>query len=59
MATHKDLAYKIEALERKYASHDEEIRVNFTAIKGLLEPPPEPPPAAPRRRIGFRNPSPQ
>jgi len=27
MATHKDLAHKIEALERKYAGHDEEIQV--------------------------------
>lgn len=49
MATHKDLAHKIEALERKYGEHDEEIQVIFRAIKKLLEPS-----AAPRRRIGFR-----
>ena len=33
MATHKDLAYKIETLERKYSEHDEEIRLIFKAIK--------------------------
>ena len=49
MATHKDLANKIEALERKYSEHDEEIQVIFKAIKKLLEPPPLPP----KRRIGF------
>jgi hypothetical protein len=49
MATHKDLAQKIEALERKYKDHDQEIQVIFTAIKKLLEPSPQPP----KRRIGF------
>lgn len=49
MATHKDLAQKIEALERKYKDHDREIQVVFTAIKKLLEPSPQPP----KRRIGF------
>jgi hypothetical protein len=48
MATHKDLAHKIEALERKYSDHDDEIQVIFKAIKNLLEPP-----LAPKRRIGF------
>ncbi len=50
MAGHKDLAQKIEALERKYKDHDEEIQVIFKAIKRLLEPPAP----APKRRIGFR-----
>jgi hypothetical protein len=49
MTTHKHLAYKIDSLERKYADHDEDIQVIFTAIKKLLEPPPLPP----KRRIGF------
>ena len=49
MATHADLAYKIEALERNYSEHDREIQVIFQAIKDLLEPPPDPP----KRRIGF------
>jgi hypothetical protein len=48
MATHKDLAHKIEALERKYGEHDQEIQVIFKAIKKLLEPP-----TKPTRRIGF------
>jgi hypothetical protein len=49
MATHKDLAHKIDALERKYQAHDNELQVVFGAIKKLLEPPPAPP----RRSIGF------
>jgi hypothetical protein len=48
MASHKDLANRISALERKYGSHDEEIQVIFSAIKQLLEPP-----VSPKRRIGF------
>ncbi len=51
MTTHKDLAHQIEALERKYATHDEQIRVIFDAIRKLLEPP-----DAPKRRIGFSTP---
>ena len=53
MSTHKDLAHKIEALERKYAQHDEEIQVIFKTIKKLLAPP-----RSPKRRIGF-NPDPK
>jgi len=49
-ASHKDLAKKIDALERKYSEHDDEIQVIFKAIKKLLEPPP----ASPKRRIGFK-----
>lgn len=52
MATHKDLAHKIEALEHKYGTHDQEIQVIFKAIKKLLEPPAVPP----KRRIGFSPP---
>lgn len=39
LLTHKDLAIKIEALERKYANHDKKIKAIFEAIKQLLEPP--------------------
>ena len=46
MATHKDLARKLEALEKKY---DAKFRVVFDAIRKLMEP--EPPP--PQRQIGF------
>jgi hypothetical protein len=49
MATHKDLARKIEALERKYTDHDREIEAIFEAIKKLLAPSPQPP----KHRIGF------
>src|SRR5438093_1737962 len=47
MDSNRDLARKIEALEKKY---DEQFAVVFEAIKQLITPPePEPP----RRRIGF------
>lgn len=38
LMTHKDLATKIEALEKKYANHDEKIKLIFEAIRQLLEP---------------------
>src|SRR3989338_2582382 len=40
LLTHKELAAKIEALEKKYAEHDQTIKEIFEAIKQLLEPPP-------------------
>jgi len=40
LLTHKDLAIKIDALERKYNDHDQKIKAIFEAIKKLLEPPP-------------------
>jgi hypothetical protein len=43
---HKDLARKLEELEKKY---DEQFAVVFEAIRELMTPP-EPPP---KRRIGF------
>jgi hypothetical protein len=49
LGSHKDLARKIESLERKYQEHDQELQVLFKAIKKLLEPPPGPS----RRPIGF------
>ena len=48
MSTHKDLARKIDALERKYAKHDQQFQIVFDAIKKLLQPP-----LSPKRRIGF------
>ncbi|MFH1440753.1 MAG: ORF6N domain-containing protein [Candidatus Omnitrophota bacterium] len=36
--THKDLAVKIEVLEKKYAEHDQTIKAIFEAIRQLLEP---------------------
>lgn len=42
LLSHKDLAEKIEELERKYQLHEGDIQVIFEAIKKLLEPNPEP-----------------
>jgi hypothetical protein len=47
LATHVELARKLDALERKY---DAQFRVVFDAIRELMKPP-EPT----RRSIGFRN----
>jgi hypothetical protein len=44
LLTHKELADKIEELERKYQLHETDIQVIFTTIKKLLEPPPDEPP---------------
>jgi phage regulator Rha-like protein len=43
LLTHKELAEKLEGLERKYQLHETDIQVIFEAIKKLIEPPPEPP----------------
>jgi phage regulator Rha-like protein len=51
LLTHKDLAIKLEALERKYVNHDKKIRAIFEAIKQLLEPKP----VEQKRRIGFHS----
>ena len=45
LSTNKDLARKLEELERKY---DEKFRVVFDAIRQLMTPP-----DPPKRRIGF------
>ena len=45
LATHKDLARKIEDMEKKY---DHQFRVIFDAIKQLIEPP-----VTPKRKVGF------
>ena len=46
LSTHKDLARKLEELERKY---DHQFRVVFDAIRELMAPPP----LLPKRKIGF------
>ena len=48
LLTHKDLARKLDALERKFESHDVHIRSLFEAIRQLMMPP-EPN----KRKIGF------
>lgn len=47
LASHKGLARKLEAMERKY---DAQFRVVFQEIRKLMEPPPE----KPRQAIGFQ-----
>ena len=48
LSTHKELAHKLNELERKIERHDEEIKAIFDAIRQLMAPPEKP-----RRRIGF------
>ncbi len=49
LGAYKDLARKLEKLERRVGMHDEEIRAVFEALRQLMAPP-----DPPRRRIGFR-----
>ena len=46
---HKELAHKLEQLERKIEKHDTEIHTIFEAIRQLMIVPEKP-----KRRIGFR-----
>jgi hypothetical protein len=48
MSSDRELARRLDVLERKYASHDVRIRGIFDAIRALMEPP-----AKPRQRIGY------
>ncbi len=48
LASHKDLARKLAALESKYDAH---FKVVFDAVRKLMEPPPE---TKNKFRIGFR-----
>jgi len=50
LSTHKDLARKLDDLERKLAEHDDRFTVVFEALRQLMAPPPEP---QKKRRIGF------
>jgi len=43
LLTHKELAQKLEELERKYQLHESDIQIIFEAIKKLIEPPDEQP----------------
>lgn len=49
LAAHKDLAEKLDALEKKYENHDIQIKAVFDAIRKLIEAPT----VRPARRIGF------
>jgi hypothetical protein len=48
LTTHRELAGKIEELEKKYRQHDVKINTVFDTIRQMLQPP-----TSPRRRIGF------
>ena len=50
LATHEDLAQKLEELEKKVTGHDKEIKAIFEAIRSLLEPGELPK----RQQIGFQ-----
>ena len=50
LSTHKELAHKLNELERKTEKHDTEIQGIFEAIRQLMAPPPE----EPWRMIGFK-----
>ena len=50
LSTHKELAHKLQELERKTEKHDTEIKAIFDAIRQLMAPPT---PIKPKRRIGF------
>ena len=49
LASNKELARRLDELERKLASHDQAITGILNAIRELMNPPPEPK----RRGIGF------
>ena len=51
--TNKVILQKLDALERKYATHDTKIETIFEAIKELMTEPKKA-----ERRIGFRPPDP-
>lgn len=50
IASHKDLRRRLEVIEKKYDTHDAQIKEIFDAIRALMEPPP----GVAKRRIGFR-----
>lgn len=52
LATNRELARKIEALERKVGKHDAELQAILSALRKLLEPGP----AGAKRPIGFVSP---
>ena len=49
LSAHKELAGKLNQLERKIEKHDAEIRSIFQAIRQLMMPPQKP-----KSQIGFR-----
>ena len=52
LATHKDLARKLEDVEQTQQEHGAHIQQIYDYIERLIEPVPDPP----KRRIGFASP---
>jgi len=48
LSTHKELAYKLNELERKIEKHDKEISTIFEAIRQIMNPK-----TIPKKQIGF------
>ena len=55
LATHKELAQKLEALEKKVDGYNKHIIAIFDIIKELMKPPPFPPAQKPKGPIGFHS----
>jgi hypothetical protein len=53
LASHSELAQKVNELEGRIESHDEAIRSLFEAIRQLMEPAPPSSRNEPRKEIGF------
>ncbi len=50
LATHRDLAARLDELERKLATHDDQLVGLFDTIRQLMAPPP-----SSAKKIGFRS----
>ena len=50
LASHKDLARKLDELERKLGAHDEKFQLVFEAIRQLMLPPPD---TKKKQKFGF------
>ncbi len=48
LAVHKDLAHRLEALEKRFDTHDAQIKLVFETIRDLMRQPDKP-----KNRIGF------
>ena len=51
LASHKDLARKLETLEKHLGEHDKKFQIVFEAIRQLMAPPQQ---GEKKRHIGFR-----
>lgn len=49
LSAHKDILLKLEQLEKKIITHDDDLSMIFSALKQLINPPQKP-----RQQIGFR-----